>query len=114
MNHFPAAPGYKFAVQRLIDSVWVLTYQLTGAQEVMVIWHEDMSPFGVRIEKVAPRYIMNTSGPDRILYHVTIGGEIFTVANPRYVFDYNKSPRPMDITRMLIAAQSAYEEMRPC
>lgn len=99
--HTPSNRTMKFATHRLIDTVWVLIYKVKD-EGIEIVYHGDLTPFGIFTESKVPEFRI-IEDEQRIVSHVDINGERFTVTNPRGIFGY-KLLSEMQLCYALVSA----------
>jgi|TARA_B110000208_G_scaffold99775_1_gene124516 hypothetical protein len=75
------------ATQRLLDSVWTLTFIQKNEDSVEVLDFNRADADGYRYERRLPK-LETLEGPERVLEEVLIDGRLFIVANPAHIFSY--------------------------
>jgi hypothetical protein len=90
----------KYATKRLIDSVWTLAYEVVDG-EVFIHSYDRTNPIGYEKEKELPQVTLLEDDYrvveevafkkyDSVMRSSSAYGEYVQVANPKYVFSYNK------------------------
>jgi hypothetical protein len=77
------------AVQRLINSMWTLTYELVSETSIKVIDYTRDDDEGYEREWELPR-LRVIEDDKRFIISAEIGGKTYTVTNPRFVFSYHR------------------------
>jgi hypothetical protein len=74
------------ATHRLIDSVWTITADIQDGKAKLLDYNRD-DPEGYLQERTLPKGKV-IEGEGRVVEHLVIDGERYTVTNPKHVFDY--------------------------
>tara|TARA_A100001515_G_C4511291_1_gene190170 strand:+ start:466 stop:705 length:240 start_codon:yes stop_codon:yes gene_type:complete len=74
------------AIERLINSVWTVTADISGNTATIVAYSRDDDD-GYRLEHSLPQGRL-IEGEGRIVEGLEIDGETYTVNNPQHVFSY--------------------------
>lgn len=82
----------KYAVKRLIDSVWTLGYEEVDEYNVRVFSYDRDNPVGYEKEKELPK-LVNIENDERVLEAVEIDGKRYAVVNPCFIFSYRPLAR---------------------